>query len=288
MTQSGLDKRRNAYRSDLAAQSLRSKVAAPRYVAGETRQVIAASAPLRAEPDQRAGWATEALFGEAVTLYDERDGWAWVQLAGDGYVGYLPASSLSRQVRKPTHRVSALGSSLYPRADIKSGPSLHVSMNALLAVAETEQGFARLEDGRYVPSAHIVERECFAADFVAVAEVLLGVPYVWGGKTRLGVDCSGLLQIALEAAGRRCPRDSDMQVAELGEGVAVDRHLRGLQRGDIVFWPGHVGIMRDAEMLLHANAFHMAVASEPLRDAVARIAQTGCAIAAIKRLVTAA
>ncbi len=282
----GPDRRRNAYRDDLAAETLRGKIAAPRYSAGEVRQAVEAATPLRGEPDARASWTTEALFGEIVTVYDERDGWAWVQLAGDGYVGYLPASALSHRVRQPTHRVKALGTSVYPSADVKACACLHLSMNAALSVAEVGETFARLEDGRFVPAAHIAEHDSFAPDFVAAAEAFVGVPYLWGGKTRLGVDCSGLLQVAMHAGGRPCPRDSDMQEQEqeVGEAVAIGAALGGLARGDLVFWPTHVGIMLDAHRLLHANAHHMAVAVEPLRAAADRIARIRGAVTAVKRL----
>jgi cell wall-associated NlpC family hydrolase len=279
-----LDRRRHAYRDDLAAEALRGRIAAPRYTAGETRQVIDAAVALRDTPDPHARWTTEALFGERVTMFEESEGWAWVQLAGDGYVGYLPDSALSARLQEATHRVSALGTWAYPAADIKSPPSLALSMNAALCVAETKGAFARLQDGRFVPVAHIAECGRFAPDFVAIAEAFLGVPYVWGGKTRLGVDCSGLLQVALHAAGLTCPRDSDMQQAEVGNAVALRDDLGGLARGDLVFWAGHVGIMLDAVRLLHANAHHMAVAAEPLRVAADRIAGTGSAITAVKRL----
>ena len=278
------DRRRNAYRDDLAAESLRGRIAAPRYVAGEARQVVDAAVPLRDTPDPNAGWTTQALFGERVTVYDESEGWAWVQLAGDGYVGYLPDSALSARLQPTTHRVKALGTWLYPAADFKSPPSLALSMNAALCVAEIGASFARLVNGHFVPTAHIAERDRFAPDFVAAAETFLGVPYVWGGKTRLGVDCSGLLQLALHAAGLTCPRDSDMQLAELGSAVPVGDDLGGLARGDLVFWAGHVGIMLDAVRLAHANAHHMAVAIEPLRVAADRIALTGSVITAVKRL----
>jgi cell wall-associated NlpC family hydrolase len=279
-----LDRRRNAYRDDLAAEALRGKVAAPRYTAGEVRQVVDGAVPLRGTPDAHASWTTETLFGERVTVFDEHEGWAWVQLASDGYVGYLPDSALSARLRPPTHKVKALGTFLYPSADLKSCPCLPLSMNAALSVAETGPAFARLEDGRFVPTPHIVEHDRFAPDFVAVAEAFVGVPYVWGGKTRLGLDCSGLLQVAMHAAGKSCPRDGDMQIADLGEAVAIGDTFSGLARGDLVFWPGHLGIMLDAVRLLHANAHHMAVAIEPLQGAVTRIARTGSVIAAVKRL----
>jgi cell wall-associated NlpC family hydrolase len=278
------DRRRNAYRTDLAAEALRGKVAAPRYAAGEARQVVNAAVPLREAPDAQARWATQVLFGERVTLYDQCDGWAWVQLACDGYVGYLPASALSERVEVPSHWVRALSTWLYARPDFKSPPSLSLSMNAAVRVVEMGAAFARLVDGRFVPAPHIAEHRCRAPDFVAVAESFLGVPYLWGGKTQAGVDCSGLLQLAIHASGRPCPRDSDMQLAEVGERAVVGDDLSGLARGDLVFWPGHVGIMLDPARLLHANAHHMAVAVEPLRAAAQRIARTGQAIAAVKRL----
>jgi len=280
----GLDRRRNAYRADLAAEALRGMVAAPRYAAGDTRQVVDAAVPLREAPNARARWATEVLFGERVTLYDERNGWAWVQLDGDGYVGYLPAAALSARLQPATHWVRAPSTWLYPVPDFKAPPGLWLSTNAAVCVVEMRAAFARLADGRFVPTPHIAERACSAPDFVAVAEGFLGAPYLWGGKTRLGVDCSGLLQLAIHASGRPCPRDSDMQLAEVGGRVEVGDDLGRLARGDLVFWPGHVGIMLDRARLLHANAHHMAVAIEPLQVAAQRIARTGALIAAVKRL----
>ena len=288
MTAPTLDPRRNAYRPDLAAEVLRGKVDAPRYAAGELRQVVHSATPLRGAPDARQSWTTEALYGELVTVLEERDGWAWVQLERDGYVGYLRPAALSAQITRPTHRVAALGTFLYPSADVKACPWLQLSMNSLLAVAETGPAFAKLADGSFVPSRHVVEHDRHASDPVTVAERFAGVPYLWGGKTRLGVDCSGLLQIAMQAAGLECPRDTDMQQAELGQDVAIRDDLDGLTRGDMVFWPGHVGIMIDAFMLLHANAHHMGVVAEPLASAVDRIVRTGASIAAIKRLAVKA
>jgi cell wall-associated NlpC family hydrolase len=279
-----LDPRRHPFRDDLAAEALRGKVAARRYALGELRQVAHAATPVRGRPDRLAPWTTEALLGELVTVYEEKEGWAWVQLQRDGYVGYLRADALSAQVRRVTHRIQALGSFLYRTADIKAPPFMPISMNAGLAVAEMGSAFARLEDGSFVPAHHLAELDRFAPDFVAVAAAFLGVPYLWGGRTRLGVDCSGLLQLALHAGGIACPRDSDMQLAELGSAVEVGVNLEGLARGDLVFWQGHVGVMIDAFRLLHANAHHMAVAIEPLRTAVDRNLRANAALTAIKRL----
>lgn len=280
-----LDPRRHAVRPDLAAVALRGEVVSPRYSAGVARQVMRPAAPLRREPNPASGLDTEALFGERVTVYDESEGWAWVQLARDRYVGYMPAAALSTNVAAATHRVKALGTFVYPAADIKLPPTLHLPLNAEVRVAEWGERFCRLEEDGFIVTRHLVERERTERDFVDVAERFIGTPYLWGGRTRIGIDCSGLVQIALEAAGQACPRDSDMQMAELGEAIPVPDDLEGLERGDLVFWQGHVGIMADGLMLVHANAHHMAVVVETLPEAAERIArQASTPIAAIRRL----
>jgi cell wall-associated NlpC family hydrolase len=279
-----LDPRRHAYREDLAAETLRDRVSAPRYTAGQTRQIAHSATPLRGRPDPRASWTSEVLFGEQVTLYEEKDGWAWAQTARDGYVGYLRAAALSPQVQTPTHRVRALGTLLYPAADVKAPPWLPLSMNSLLPVAEVGPSFSRLTDGSFVPTRHIAELAWQAQDFVAVAEQFAGTPYLWGGRSRLGIDCSGLVQVALQMSGVDCPRDSDMQQAELGNPVPLDEDLSGMHRGDLVFWPGHVGIMTDTFLLLHANAHHMKTVVEPLKTVVGRNARAGDKVIAVKRL----
>jgi cell wall-associated NlpC family hydrolase len=284
LPQPALDPRRHAVRPDLAALSLRGQVNAPRYSAGVIRQVTRPAVPLKREPNPNLGLETEVLYGELVRVYDEREGWAWVQLERDRYVGYVPSIALTGEIMPMTHRVKALGTFVYPAPDIKTPPVMHLPLNAELRVAEWGERFCRLERGGFVVTRHISERDRYERDFVDIAERLIGSPYLWGGRTRIGIDCSGLVQVALQAAGIDAPRDTDMQVAELGEPVLIPRELDGLRRGDLVFWPGHVGIMSDALMMVHANAHHMAVAAETLPEAADRIARQSSPITAIRRL----
>jgi cell wall-associated NlpC family hydrolase len=275
------DPRVTPARPDLAAAHLRGVIAAPRYVEGVSFEVFDAVTSVRKAPVPDAMLETEALKGERVTIYDEDgEGWGWGQLHGDGYVGWLPMNALRAPGPEATHKVAVLRTILFPGRSIKAQPVEGLLLGSRLAVAGQDVDLARLASGGYVPARHLVPLDAAAADFVAVAERFTGVPYLWGGKTSLGIDCSGLVQVSLTASGAECPRDSDMQRA-LGTAVASGE---ALQRGDLVFWAGHVGLMRDAATLLHANAFHMAVTSEPVVEAVARIRAGGNEVAAIKRL----
>ncbi|MCF8476121.1 MAG: C40 family peptidase [Pseudolabrys sp.] len=276
-----LDPRTHPYRRDIAAKHLEGRVEAAHFVEGTVRELIEPIADVRRDPAHEAPLDTQALKGERVTVYEvSEEGWAWGQLESDGYVGYLSANALGAPGPAPTHRVIVPRTFGFPGPDIKLPPMIALPMGAKIAVTKQNQQFALNEYGWQFPLAHVAPLTAKQPDFVAVAETLLNAPYLWGGKSSLGIDCSGLVQIALQAAGVPCPRDTYMQETALGRPVALD----ALTRGDLVFWKGHVAIARDAETLIHANAHHMMVAIEPALDAMSRIKQAGHDITAIKRL----
>lgn len=281
----GLDPRLTPARPDLAARHLQGVVTAARFVAGEACRIIRPGVPVRAEPDPQAPLVTEALFGESVTVYETTmEGWAWGQLDADLYVGWLPAEALAPAGPAPTHKVAALRTPVFPGPSIKLPPGDLLSFGSRLVITGARERFAVTAEGGFVFAPHLAPLDAFEGDFVAVAARFLGAAYLWGGRSSLGLDCSGLVQVALTACGITCPRDTDMQEQALGTPVAFSGDLAELRRGDLLYWPGHVGIVEDGATLLHATAHFMSVVREPLGEALTRIEAGGTPLRSVKRL----
>lgn len=271
-----LDRRVHPFRADLAAASLQGRVEALRFVEGEAASIGVGRASLRNAPSFDAAQDTELLHGEAVTVFDRKDGWAWVQARNDSYVGYLRETCLVPFFETQL-QVSALMTPVFPKPDLKAPVKDMLPMTAEVALLDRAGDYLMIGAQAWVHRHHVALLAEVQPDWVAVAEAFFGVPYVWGGKTFAGLDCSGLIQSALAASGARAPRDTDMMERHFG-----DSRNAAPDRGDLIFWKGHVGVMLDEERLLHANAFHMMVAIEPLSDAAARIEQSAGPVTAVK------
>lgn len=276
-----LDPRRHPVRADLAAAALRDRVSASRYAEGVPWRCTVGRAIVRGDPSATARQTTELLFGEIFTVFDRQEGWAWGQISTDGYVGYVRPDALGPPVSEATHRIGVLRTFLFPHPDLKSIPIAYcLPFTAAATVEGEDNGFARLAGGGWVFAKHLAPLDAVQPDYVATALRFLGLPYLWGGRTALGLDCSGLVQTVLAAAGIAAPRDSDMQAAELGAPVEPQGDLR---RGDLVFFPGHVAIALDAGAVVHATGFSLSVMVEPLAELIGRAGP----ITAVRRLAPA-
>jgi len=290
MTQSRLDPRVNAISPALADARLKGHVEAAQFVEGRLVRVRVPAAPMRRVPDVAAPYDTQLLLGEAVRAFaDAEGGWTWCQNQADRYVGFVRTDALGDLHPEPSHRVSAIRTFVYPGPDMKLPPTSSLSLGSQVALGdeiETRGTKFRLVAGtdRAVVAHHVAPLGAVPEpDYVSVAERFLNVPYLWGGRTGLGLDCSALVQLSLMMAGIAAPRDTDMQRDRLGTAVegGIDAPLR---RGDLVFWPGHVAILTAPETIVHASGHHMTVVAEPIADAVARIGAVKGPPSAVKRL----
>lgn len=272
---SALNPRLNAYRADLADLRLKGRVEAQRFVAGEPAWISAPVADVLRAPETGAGLDTQFVLGDAVSVFERANGFAWVQGAADGYVGYVDEHQLTGTTPAPTHMVSAPRSFVYPGPDLRFPIVRALSMGSRVSVrgeAETRgTRYLLLEDGTAMITRHLTPLAENAADYVSVAEALINTPYLWGGTSGFGIDCSGLVQLSMRLAGHGAQRDTSMQEMSLGEPLDPGSDFSGLRRGDLVFWKGHVAIMTDAADMIHANGHTMLVSRESLSGAIDRI-----------------
>lgn len=253
----------------VAASFLKGQVEADRFVDGDRMQCVAAAADIL---DMPGGTRTsQLLYGTTFLGLDLHDGYVFGQSTRDGYCGYVQVDLLA-PAEGVTHWVAAPQTHIYPAPDMRRTTKGALYFGSEVAILGEEGDWSRLRSGDYVPTGHVLPLAQRLADPVDVADLFLGTPYLWGGGTRYGLDCSGLVQAAWHGCGLDCPRDSDLQEAEIGQTLGADD---APERGDLVFWKSHVGIVTAPNRLLHANAHHMSVVYEPLDDAIARIAAAG-------------
>jgi cell wall-associated NlpC family hydrolase len=264
------DPRVTPWRDGVAARALEGVTAAEVYLDPTPRRCAIPAAGLHRAPDAASEQMDQLLFGEVFEVIEEEGAFVWGQARRDGYMGFVAAAALGPADLAPTHRIGAIRTYAFAEPSIKSRASGPFSLNALVTVEAVEGRLARVAGAGWMAAEHLSPIGRFARDPAAVAERYLGAPYLWGGRESLGLDCSGLVQQALLACGRACPRDADMQQAL---GRPIDRGA--FARNDLVFWKGHVAIGLDAAHILHANAHHMAVACEPLDGAIERIKAAG-------------
>ncbi len=270
-----LDRRLNVFSPALAESGLRGKVEAEQFLDGKPAQVRVAFTELRAKPDSSAPIDTQLMFGETVRVFDTANGYSLVKADRDRYVGWLEEGTISHKICEPTHLVCVPRTFFYPEPDLKLPHKGMRSMGSAVRVVDQVEKrgtrYALLETGEAVVERHVRLVGHHADDYVAVAEQLIHTPYLWAGTTAFGIDCSGFVKLAMLMCGKLVLRDSDMQAATLGDEIDPGKTYENLRRGDLVFWRGHVAIVRDENSLIHANGHTMNVAIEPLDEAFSRI-----------------
>ncbi len=276
-----LDKRLNAIRSDIVDENLRHKIKAKSYVSGKAGRVMVPVCNLVAEPDFNAQTQHQLLRGEEVMIFDKADGWAWVQSLRDGYVGYVPQQAIStaNNAMLLTHVVHVPMTFCYPQAELRSPPLYSLSMGSRVIVtgSQTVRGttYSLLAEGGAIIASHLRKVNHHDKDVVEICERLVNIAYLWGGASGFGLDCSGLIQLAMRMCGHEVLRDSDMQAATIGKVIDAGDNYHNLQRGDLIFWNGHVavhkGTIHKVPHIIHASGHTMSVAIEPLHTALERI-----------------
>jgi cell wall-associated NlpC family hydrolase len=273
-----LDPRAHVFRGDFADVALAGELAAHHYVEPLAMRCRAARTAVRKAGDAGATAVSELLFGEDFDLFDVQGDWGFGRSAADRYTGWVAMAALAEPGTAPSHRVSARVAPVFGAADIKAPVLMELPFGARVA-GEVGEKFVALSGGGFVHLRHIAPLPAAPID---VARLFTGAPYLWGGRTPSGVDCSGLVQAALTTTGTPCPRDSDQQLAALGTAVAFDDRAAG----DLVFFPGHVGILATRDRLFHANAHWMSTVEEPLDDVIQRLVASGveAPVTGVKRL----
>jgi cell wall-associated NlpC family hydrolase len=288
-----LDPREHPFRESVAASYLQGKVDAEQFVDGQITKVASDVVPLRGAPGIAVNRISELLFGENFTVYEWIGPWAWGQCQTDGYVGFAPADGLSNDTVAATHEVSALRTYAFEKPDLKSWPVATLHMTSRVAVSDEAHGYCLTDADGWVSRRHLVEigagpdLQKDKSNFITAARSFLGAPYLWGGRSSLGLDCSGLVQLALMRTGHSAPRDCDQQercVGSIVENGLASGSARGLQAGDLLFMNGHVVVVSAPGRVLHANAHHMCVAEEPFDEFLARVAAMGLPVTTVRRL----
>ena len=281
MNNKNLDPREHPYKKNVAASYLKNEIVSERYVDGETTKVTASLLPMHCEPDFRATRASELLFGEIFTIYDLTENWAWGQSQTDGYVGFVPAKSLSEELVAATHEVGVLRTYAFSCPNLKSEILTTLHMTSRVLVTCEQGGYYFTDVGGWVPKSHLKRIGDYERDVVKIARKYLGAPYLWGGRSSFGLDCSGLVQLSLAGIGRSVPRDSDQQERSVGK--KLDNGLLDASPGDLLYMPGHVAMMSTLETVIHSNAFHMSVIEEPLGRLLDRLDTQKIRVSTVRR-----